>query len=195
MARYEAAEGAEEQSPARKDGTKQVLVAGVLLFGMVIVSASAAVLVASLLIKPDAVIGPGSNGPAAVKGADAVTARPGQDPEKSERERPAVAGKAGPQIEFEDALIVNVYRTNQRRFLSCKPVFVMADEKVKKALEGRLVDLKDLLITLLKGKTLDQLDEPGVTHEIAREIVEIANEKLKLDSGIVRVKFTQFVVQ
>ena len=185
-----AAPAAEQASPA--SGGKQVLLTGVLLLGLMVGSSSAAVLAASLLLKPApaAQAAEGEGGDAAAAAGSEAAAAPA-DAAKGDK---AAAG-ARIQVAFKDPIIVNVYRTNQRRLLSCQPVFVVSSEAAKKTLEDRMVDLQDLLIGVLKGKTLEQLDDPGVTSEVAREITELVNNKFELGSGVIEVKFSQFVVQ
>ena len=181
----------EQQAPEKSGGMKQLLFAALLMLGLVVGSGSAAVIMASFLIKPAAAPASAATGDgetAAAEDADAEEA--GDDAKKADGEnanRPTVA--------FEEQITVNVYKTKQRRFLCCKPVFVMLDDAAQKKLQERMVDLKDLLIQILKTKTLEELDEPGVTSELGREIVESVNNRLNLGQGVVEVKFAQFVVQ
>ena len=153
------------------------LMAAALLVGMVIGSASAALVVASLLLR---------NAPAH---ADAETAKPA--------EKAAAGDKAEKSCEYsvENPLIVNVYQTQERRYLSVKPVFVLTGAAALEKLKTNGAQLQNILIGILKGKTLDQLDDPDSVNVLGREIQETANTKLDLDQGITRVYFTQFVVQ
>jgi flagellar FliL protein len=170
------AEGAKAPAEKKAKGPSP-LIAAALLAGMVIGSASAALVVASLLLR---------NGPAQ---AGAEAAKP---PEKA-----PVAEKPETLCEYttENPLIVNVYQTQERRYLSVKPVFVLTSTTVQEKLKANEAELQHILIGILKGKTLDQLDDPDAVNVVGREIQETANAKLDLDQGITRVYFTQFVVQ
>jgi flagellar FliL protein len=162
----------------KKSGTgPSPLMAAALLVGMVIGSASAALVVASLLLR---------NTPAQ---AEADAAKP---PEKA-----AAGVKPEKPCEYtvENPLIVNVYQTQERRYLSVKPMFVLAGSAVLEKLKANDAELQHILIGILKGKTLEQLDDPDAVNVLGREIQETANTKLDLDQGITRVYFTQFVVQ
>lgn len=160
-----------------KSGAKQWILAILLLAGLVIGSASAAVVVASILIRP--------SGPQAEKKAAEAKA----DEEKK-------AGEKKPcEFALENALIVNVYQTQQRRYLSVKPVFVLDSEDTQKKLKDKQVELQHLMISVLKKKTLDQLDDPDSANVIGREIQEMVNLKFSLNNAVTSVYFTQFVVQ
>jgi len=169
----------EAKTPAEKPAKAgpSPLIAAALLIGMVIGSASAALVVASLLLR---------NTPAR---AEAEPAPPA--------EKAAQTGKAEKPCEYtiDSPLIVNVYQTQERRYLSVKPVFVLTGLPVLEKVKTNEAELQHILIGLLKGKTLDQLDDPDAGNVLGREIQETANAKLNLDQGITRVYFTQFVVQ
>lgn len=155
---------------------KSLILGAVLLVALVIGSASAAVVVASFALRPANGSSTEAEESASSESADATEGEPAE-------------------FAFEEALIVNVRQTQQRRYLSATPVFELANEKVKKTIEDRLVELKHLLITTLKAKTLEQLDDPQIANTLGREIQDAANTKLGLDGGITRVYFTQLVVQ
>jgi flagellar FliL protein len=153
------------------------LMAAALLVGMVIGSASAALVVASLLLR---------NTPAQAAAPKAPAA-----------EKTAAGDKAEKPCEYtvDNPLIVNVYQTQERRYLSVKPVFVLTGDTILEKVKTNQAELQHILIGILKGKTLDQLDDPDAANVLGREIQETANAKLDLDQGITRVYFTQFVVQ
>ena len=96
---------------------------------------------------------------------------------------------------MDNPLIVNVYQTQERRYLSVKPVFVLTGDTILEKVKTNQAELQHILIGILKGKTLDQLDDPDAANVLGREIQAPANAKLDLDQGITRVYFTQFVVQ
>ena len=172
-----ARQGSGDGAPAeKKTSAKQLLLGMALLLGMVVGSASAAVVIASIALRP----------------SDPQAAKP-EEPTG----QPATAESSDGQLEFpiEEALIVNVRQTNQRRYLSVKPVFAMVSEDALEAIKKKQGELQDLLIGVLKAKTLDELDDPEITRTLGREIQELANARLDLNGGIGRVYFTQLVVQ
>jgi len=210
MAKNEAGgDKAPEQKPAGSGGLKQLILAGLLLVGMVIGSASAAIVAASYMMKSSE-----TDASNTAAGDDAESAKDALDKEtvttfnKSQESAPEEQQEktddpAELQFSFDEPQLVNVQRTQHRRYLSCKPVFYMSNRKAREAMEKKWsVDLQNLMIPILKSKTLDQLDAPDITKEIAREITEAVNAKIRLmdDDGnligkVVQVKFTQFVVQ
>ncbi len=74
-------------------------------------------------------------------------------------------------------------------------MFVLTGATMLEKVKANQAELQHILIGILKGKTLDQLDDPDAGNVLGREIQETANTKLDLDQGITRVYFTQFVVQ
>ena len=158
---------------------KPMLMGAVLLIAMVLGSASAAVVVASIALRP-------------AKAAQAMNEKQDEDTETDG----TADGTAQPAaFEFEEPLIVNVRETQQRRFLSAKPVLVVADKKFLPKLQERQVEMKHMLITILKSKTLEQLDDPQIANTLGREVQEQLNAKLDLENAITKVHFTQLVVQ
>jgi flagellar basal body-associated protein FliL len=169
----EAADDA-EQSSGKGNGVKQLILACALLMGMMVGSATAAVFAAGMLIKPtDAQL-------AAAVVEDAKVKDDGN-------------GETEP-FAFEAPIIVNVKGTDGRRFLKCEPKFSIKKGELSK-IEDAKVEFKDLLITLLRRKTMEQLNADDATPAIAREIVESANAKLNLDGAVKKVSFDSFVIQ
>jgi flagellar FliL protein len=173
------ASAGEAKTPAEKTAKagSSPLTAAALLVGMVIGSASAALVVASLLLR---------NTPAP---AEAETTKPVEKAAAGEKEMKPC------EYTIDNPLIVNVYQTQERRYLSVKPVFVLTGAAMLEKVKTNQAELQHILIGILKGKTLDQLDDPDAGNVLGREIQETANTKLDLDQGITRVYFTQFVVQ
>ena len=166
-------EEAAAEAPARSG--KQTVMGLLLLLGLVIGSSSAAVVVASLVLRPQA--------------ADAETeATAAAAPEPEAEEDPQ-------EFTFEKEIIVNVYGTEQRRYLSVKPVFEVRDKATLEEITDRAGEVQNLLIGILKSKTLTELDDPEITGSLGREILELTNTQLEFGGRVLRVYFTQLVVQ
>ena len=172
--------GAEEaKTPGEKTAKTgpSPLMAAALLVGMVIGSASAALVVASLLLR---------NTPAH---AEPEPAKPA--------EKTAAGDKAGETLRVHHGQPADRQRLPDPgtplpfRQAGVRPDRPTMLEKIK----ANQAELQHILIGILKGKTLDQLDDPDAVNVLGREIQETANTKLNLDQGITRVYFTQFVVQ
>ena len=167
-----------ESSPAT---TPSPLLGIILVLVLTVASAGSAMLAASMVGRP-------------------AQAEPGEIAETTGPPEPAEAEKEQDGTHYikfvlEEPLLVNVYRTRHRRYLSVKPVFELDNAKTKKAIEDRKEELQHLLLTILKTKTLDELDAPEAVNSVAREIQETTNLGLDLNNGIRKVYFTQFVVQ
>jgi len=94
-----------------------------------------------------------------------------------------------------DTIMVNVYKTRQRRYLVVKVTLMVKDRETLASIEKQKLEVRDQLISLLKAKTLEELDEPEVTQRLGREIQDALDLSLGLKRGIVGVFFSQFVVQ
>lgn len=66
---------------------------------------------------------------------------------------------------------------------------------LKGFVEGKLVEIRDLLISLLSAKGIEDVDGWADQDVIRSEIKEVLNRELNLDNGISKVFFTEFVVQ
>ncbi len=162
----------EEKEPSG-GGAKQMLMTALVLLGLIGGSAGAAVLAAMFVVKAQPVA--------------AVPAESEPEPAADETEKEY-------ELTFEEDLLVNVRDTQQRRYLSARPVLVLDNESALKHLQEKKGELRHLLITLLKSKTLKQLDEPQAADATCREIIETVNAKFELKSPVQRAYFTQFVV-
>jgi flagellar FliL protein len=171
----------DEQPTENADNTsvaksKQRIWPAILLIVCVILgTASAAVVAASVIIRP----------------------APEKTPETVAAKEQAGESKDSELCEFtlEEPLIVNVYQTQQRRYLSVKPVLVLRGKAALDQIKSKQVELQHLLIGILKHKTLEQLDDPDAPNSIGREVQEMANLKLDVNASVESVYFTQFVVQ
>lgn len=168
-------ENADITSEAQAKKPSKAWPGAVLLAGLILGSASAAVVAASLVVRPAA--------PRQAETAPAVA--------KAEEQK----AEAPCEFTLEEPLIVNVYQTQQRRYLSVKPVLVLKGKSTLEKVKAKQVELQHLMIGILKHKTLEQLDDPDAANGIGREVQEMANLKLDVDAGIMSVYFTQFVVQ
>ena len=65
----------------------------------------------------------------------------------------------------------------------------------KAIVEGKLVEIRDVLISLLSAKSIEDVDGWADQDTIRDEIRKVLNRELKLENGISKVFFTEFVVQ
>lgn len=113
-----------------------------------------------------------------------------------------------------DPIIVNLKGSFGRRYLKISVSLGVKDEAaedpdkkkkgkeeekgvpVKETVEGKLVEIRDILISLLSTKSIEDVDGWANQDVIRNEIREVLNKELKLDKeGISKVFFTEFVVQ
>lgn len=111
--------------------------------------------------------------------------------------QPAVAASSEPLVVSFESIITNISGTNGRRFLKARINLEVANTEVEGKVRGRMVQLRDRLISLLSAKTIDELD--GWEHQdvIRREIRDEFNILLHSEGfeGIKQIYFTEFVIQ
>ena len=127
-------------------------------------------------------------------------------------------GAAGVLTDLEvipmDPIIVNLKGSSGRRYLKVTVNLGVKEEEsddedkkkkdeseiaplVKDVVEGKLVEIKDMLISILSAKTIDDIDGWADKDIIRQEIREVINKKLQfsVNKGINKVFFSEFVVQ
>jgi len=94
-------------------------------------------------------------------------------------------------------VIVNVAKTAGRRYLKVDISIELRSQEVQDTLQSKIMNvrLKDLVNNILSAKTIDELDSGDERDELRRQIRDEANLSLDLNNGILRVYFTEFVVQ
>ncbi|MBU0474903.1 MAG: flagellar basal body-associated FliL family protein [Bacteroidetes bacterium] len=104
------------------------------------------------------------------------------------------AGKSGQFIYAIDEIIVNPAKTNGRQLLLTSLAFDMPSEASKAELEGKDFLVKDMIISVLSGKTTKDLSDieqrDSLRNEIATKI-----EGFLPDIKINKVYFSKFILQ
>lgn len=67
--------------------------------------------------------------------------------------------------------------------------------KTQGVIEGKLVEIRDILISVLSAKSIDDVEGWADQDIIRDEIKDILNKDLELKNGIKKVFFTEFVIQ
>lgn len=93
-----------------------------------------------------------------------------------------------------ESIVVNPAGTAGTRFLSCSVSFQMADDKAYSTFERAEVQIKDLLITILSSKSVDELADINSRNEMRLEMLKAAN-RLVAPAAAKAVYLTDFVLQ
>ncbi|MBK7090853.1 MAG: flagellar basal body-associated FliL family protein [bacterium] len=105
------------------------------------------------------------------------------------------AGAAGSGNFFTvEGIVVNPAETQGTRYLSCSISFELASAEDKQAFEDKAVKIKDLLITILSSKTVDELADIKVRNDMRRQILVVVN-RFTTPSQATAVYLTDFVLQ
>ncbi|MFH2054987.1 MAG: flagellar basal body-associated FliL family protein [bacterium] len=167
-----------ETPPKAKGGSNQFVKIGIFVaIGMVAVVA--AYFVTLNVVKP--MMAP----TAAVSGEEVVAAEPVAEVEEAPAEgehggghsESAAAEENSEFFSFE-SIVVNPAGTAGTRFLSCSVSFQLPDGKAHKVFESAEVQIKDLLITILSSKTVDELSDIDSRNKMRREILGAVNHMI-----------------
>lgn len=103
-------------------------------------------------------------------------------------------GGAPPLYTISD-LVLNPAGSGGTRFLMLSVAFDMKDSAAVEALKQRDAEIKDAVLALVGGKTVDQLAEVSAREPLKIEIRDLVGRITKKPKAITRVSFPQFVIQ
>lgn len=187
-----------EAAPAaevKKGGLPPAMVKLVVIGGLVVVLATAALFVVMFVIAPKLrAAGPvpaetvaGEHGDASHGDGHEAEEGKGGHGEKG-------AHAAHGEILALGDIVVNPAGTNGRRYLKAAVSVEVKNAKLAKLIEHRSAPIKDLLVRTLSSRTLEELIDPTTKEEIREELIgEI--DGLFEEGTILNVFFTEYVVQ
>ncbi len=134
--------------------------------------------------------------PAPVEKKVEAKAEESKKPEKSEggREEGETGGAAESNYYNIESIVVNPAGTGGTRYLSCGISFEMGSAEDVKIFEGKAAQVKDVLITILSSKTVDELADIRQRNQMRRQILMIVNRFLA-PAQAKAVYLTDFVLQ
>lgn len=105
-------------------------------------------------------------------------------------------GEGGGGAEFftVESIVVNPAETGGTRYLSCSVSFEVGSKEDLKAFEEKSVKIKDLLITILSSKTVDELADIKLRNDMRRQILTVVN-RFTTPAQATAVYLTDFVLQ
>lgn len=96
-------------------------------------------------------------------------------------------------MEF-DPIIVNLLDPSGRRYLQVRLSLEVADKRAEEEIKKKEPKLKDSILTILSGKTVDEVIIPDAKDKVKSEILKKLKEEIGEDL-IVNVYITQFIVE
>ncbi len=116
--------------------------------------------------------------------------------EKSEGGEEGEHGEQGGGDEFFtiESIVVNPAETGGTRYLSCSVSFEVGSKEDLKAFEEKSVKIKDLLITILSSKTVEELADIKLRNDMRRQILVVVN-RFTTPAQATAVYLTDFVLQ
>ena len=186
---------AEGEAPAGGSKAKLPLIAA-LLVGLAVGAGSGAVVVGPMLAKTLGFTTPAVPLPAPAEGDAHAAAGDGAKGE------PAAAGEHGakgaeaaaPPVLLLENLVLNPASSGGSRYLLMSIAIESADAKAKDALALRDAELKDLILTTLSKKTVDELSDVASREAIKTELIGAIAVRFGKNS-VKQLYFPQFVIQ
>ncbi|MBC7844659.1 MAG: flagellar basal body-associated FliL family protein [Gemmatimonadaceae bacterium] len=105
------------------------------------------------------------------------------------------ADAAPPPLYTISDLVLNPAGSGGTRFLMLSVAFDMKDSAGVEALKQRDAEIKDAVLALVGGKTVDQLSEVSAREPLKVEIRDLVGRITRKPKSIKRVSFPQFVIQ
>jgi flagellar protein FliL len=123
----------------------------------------------------------------------------GDEGEHAEGDAPAAGGEHGPSgpppLYTISDLVLNPAGSGGTRFLMMSVAFDMKDSASVEVLKQRDAEIKDAVLALVGGKTVEQLAEVSSREPLKVEIQNLVLKIVKKKKLIKRVSFPQFVIQ
>lgn len=168
----------EVESPAKaKGGSNQIVKIGIfVVIGMVAVVA--AYFVTLNVIKPMMAPAPVSEEVVAEEPVAEAEEHADEGDHGGGHGEGAAADEGNGEYYNFESIVVNPAGTAGTRFLSCSVSFQLPDGKAHKAFESAQVQIKDLLITILSSKTVDELSDIDSRNRMRREILGAVNHMI-----------------
>ncbi len=104
-------------------------------------------------------------------------------------------GESKPPLYTISDLVLNPAGSGGTRFLMLSVAFDMADSTGVEAMKLRDAEIKDAVLALVGGKTVDELAEVSAREPLKLEIRDLVSRITKKPKAIKRVSFPQFVIQ
>jgi flagellar protein FliL len=133
------------------------------------------------------------------EGAEHGDSAEGEDGEHAEGAPAAAGGEHGPAgpppLYTISDLVLNPAGSGGTRFLMMSVAFDMKDSAAVEVLKQRDAEIKDAVLALVGGKTVEQLAEVSAREPLKVEIKDLVSTIVKKKKLIKRVSFPQFVIQ
>jgi flagellar FliL protein len=117
-----------------------------------------------------------------------------EEGKKGEDEKKGEKGASESEYYNLESIVVNPAGTGGTRYLSCGISFEMAGAEDVKIFEAKAAQVKDILITILSSKTVDELADIRQRNQMRRQILTIVNRFLA-PTQAKAVYLTDFVLQ
>ena len=191
-----AAAPAEGEAPPAGAKAKLPLIAA-LVVGLAVGAGSGAVVVGPIIAKSMGFVGKAVPTAAPADGSEHGAAAPaGEHGEAAPAgEQDAKGGEAAaPPVLLLENLVLNPASSGGSRYLLMSIAIESADAKAVAALTLRDAELKDLILTTLSKKTVDELSDVAGREHIKTELISAITERFG-KAAVKQLYFPQFVIQ
>jgi flagellar FliL protein len=108
--------------------------------------------------------------------------------------KPGEAGVGSPTVQLLENLVLNPAGSGGSRFLLLSIAIECADAKVLGNMQVRDAELRDVILTSLGSKTVEELTDVSARERIKKEIQASIEERFG-KASVSRIYFPQFVIQ
>ncbi|MBC8088791.1 MAG: flagellar basal body-associated FliL family protein [Phycisphaerae bacterium] len=179
---------AETEAEAPSGPKSKLPMIAAIVVGLAVGAGSGAVVLGPIVAKKLGVSAPAVTDSAAAQ-AEAEAGEPAKEGEAG-----AKGEAAAPPVLLLENLVLNPASSGGSRYLLMSIAIESTDDASKKALEVRDAELKDLILTTLSQKTVEQLSDVGGRDAIKAELIVAVMERFGKKS-IKHLYFPQFVIQ
>jgi flagellar FliL protein len=117
-----------------------------------------------------------------------------EDGEKK-TEKEGEHGPAAPQVYTVADMVLNPAGSGGQRFVMLTVAMEAKDSATVALLQGRDPEIRDAILALVGGKTVEELAEVAAREPLKTEIMATVARITKKKKGVKRVSFPQFVIQ
>jgi len=165
------------------------------MLAIVVLTAGAAFLVVSKFLAPQDTAAPQEEKPAAKEVKHKAEKEKAKVKAKAKAKAKAKEEESGQgEIFMVEGLLVNPTGTSGMRYLSASLALEVAEHEVIERLEEKKLQIRDLLITILSSRTVDELTTVSERERMRKEIAGRLNQLLAPDK-IRAVYFVDYVLQ
>lgn len=94
-----------------------------------------------------------------------------------------------------DPIVVNLLDPTGKRYLQIKLSLEVGDKKIEEIVKKKDSKIKDVIISYLSGKTVEDVLKPTAKEEIKRELLQKINHTALGEDLVLNLYITQYIIE